>query len=164
MKTIIDYNGEDKWSRDAILERYDLYCEQLGIKKTDLSPDEYEQGETKWVYPVMDKVIKCIDQGDTACKLIGIELLEEDRRFPFGKLLKSNTARALRRADLSDQDKKRIRRRIVQMLVDGQVPHEYKEYAKLLKKVGIGEYKETIERHIGTENPYVLRYVKYLLG
>lgn len=164
MKTVRDYNGEGIWSRAAILQRYNHYCEQLGIEKSDLSPDEFEQGEIKWIYPVMDKVIKCIDQGDAACKLVGIEFIEEDQKFPFGKTLKSNTARDLRRATLSEHDKERIRKRVVHMLVEGHVPHEYREYARLLRKIGIAEYRETIQSCAGTESPYVLKFVRYLLA
>ena len=61
---------------------------------------------------------------------IGIEFIEQDQKFSFGKILKSNTARALRRTKLEEEDKKRIRQRLVSMLLTGNVPHEYKQYGK----------------------------------
>jgi hypothetical protein len=160
---INDFNGEDKWSRDAILERYNRYCRELGIDPSDLSPYETIQGDTKWIYPVMDEVIRCIDLGDAACKLIGIEFIEEDQGFSFGRILKANTARAIRRQNLSEEDKNRIRKRVIHMLVEGNIPREYREYARLLKKVGLADYRETVEKCAKTENPYVLKFAKYLL-
>jgi len=112
---------------------------------------EHTERDRHWVYPVMEKVIDGIEAGDPACVRIGIEFIEEDAKFPFGRILKSNTARALRRASLSDDQRQRIRRRVLGMLRAGNVPHEFREYAKLIKKVGLresemGEVPGTSER------------------
>ena len=64
-------------------------------------PREHREGQSRWVYPVMDAVIEGIERGDKASIAIGIDFVEEDARFPFGKTLKSNTARALRQAPLT---------------------------------------------------------------
>jgi hypothetical protein len=133
---LIDYNGDGRWTRKAILERYTRYAAELGIVACDLSPAERTERGRHWVYPVMEKVIQGIEAGDSACVRLGIEFIEEDARFPFGKLLKSNTARSLRRAPLSDEQRQRIRRRVLGMLRAGHVPHEFREYAKLVKKIG----------------------------
>ena len=110
----------------------------------------------------MDEVISGIEQGDAACRRIGIEFIEENRKFPFGRILKSNTARALRRSDLTADEKERIRQRLVAMLVEGNVPHEYKQYAKLLKKIGIGDHWNEIEKGIDRSNRYLIKYYDYL--
>ena len=160
---INDFNGEGKWSRDAILDRYACYCRELGIAERDLSPLEHTNGIDKWIYPVMDKVIEGIKEGDEACKRIGIEFIEEDTFFSFGKILKSNTARALRQTSLTEDIKERIRVRVVHMLLVGNVPHEYKEYAKLLRNVGLGDSKQEIEANVDRSNPYVMRYYRYFM-
>ena len=157
-----DYNGEGKWSKDEIIRRYNQYCQELKIAPADLSPVEHVEGEINWIYPVMDKVIAGIERGDAACRRIGIEFIGADRKVPVGKILKSNTARALRRSDLTAGEREAIRGRLVAMLIEGSVPHEYKQYAKLLKKVGIGEYWDEIEGRIDRSNRYVMRYYKYL--
>ena len=158
-----DYNGEGIWSRERILSRYARYCVDLNITNPlDLSPVESVDGAVKWIYPVMDKVIEGIEFGDSACRRIGIEFIEENRKFVFGKILKSNTARALRRSNLTFEEQERIRRRFVAMLIDGNVPHEYKQYAKLLKKIGVSDYWIEIENRIDKSNVYVMRYYKYL--
>jgi hypothetical protein len=158
-----DYNGEGVWTKNEIIHRYMQYCRKLAISKPiDLSPKEHIEGEVKWVYPVMDKVIDGIEQGDEACKRIGIEFIEENQKFVFGKILKSNTARALRRCYLTDEEKDKIRRRLVAMLIEGNVPHEYKQYAKLLKKIGVGDYWSEVENKINRSNGYVMKYYDYL--
>ena len=98
---LIDYNGEGRWSREAILDRYARYAAEMGIVPRDLSPMEHTEGDRHWVYSVMEEVIDGIEAGDPACVRLGIEFIEEDAKFVFGKILKSNAARALRRASLS---------------------------------------------------------------
>lgn len=160
---IRDYNGEGIWSVNEILRRYSLYCRELKIlNPLDLSPIERVEGDATWIYPVMEKVIAGIERGDAACRRIGIEFIEENQKFVFGRILKSNTARALRRSDLDDAEKDRIRRRAVTMLIEGNVPHEYKQYAKLLRKIGVGNYWNEIEKTINRSNGYVMKYYDYL--
>jgi hypothetical protein len=158
-----DYNGDGKWTKNEIIRRYALYCHELKVQHPiDLSPVEHVEGDVKWIYPVMDKVIAGIEQGDAACRRLGIEFIEEDSQFTFGKILKSNTARALRRSELTPPEQERISQRLVAMLIDGNVPHEYKQYAKLLKKIGIGEYWNEIEKRVNRSNEYVMKYYDYL--
>jgi hypothetical protein len=160
----IDYNGQGDWSSDAILQRYTLYCKQLQVNESnDLTPRTLVQGDKKWIWPVMEIVIQGIENGDIACKLIGIEFIEQDQKFSFGKILKSNTARSLRRTKLEEEDKQKIRLRLVNMLLAGNVPHEYKQYAKLLKKVGLENYREILENGVNRSNNYVMKYFNYLI-
>ena len=133
---VIDYNGEGRWSREAILDRYARYAAELGSADRDLSPLEHTEQGRRWVFPVMNEVIAGIEAGDPACVRLGLEFIEEDAKFTFGKILKSNTARALRRAPLTDEQRHRIRRRVFAMLRAGHVPHEFREYAKLVRTIG----------------------------
>ncbi len=155
---IIDYNGEGRWSLVGILARYEQLATDLRITKRDLSPREHLEGDRRWVYPVMDKVIEGIESGDAACIRIGIEFIEEDAKFPFGKILKSNTARALRRAELTEGQKQRIRRRVFGMLRDGHIPHEFREYAKLVRKIG---FDASEIPHCEVNNQFVGRFRRY---
>ena len=167
---IHDLNGEGRWTGEAIQERYREYCKKADVASplsllpmTHLGKDAAAR-DACWIYPVMDKVVAGIEHGDVACKWIGIEFIEEDPRVPFGRILKSNTARALRRVCLTDEDRERLGRRIVAMLIAGQVPHEFRQYAKLLKKTGIGPYWPTIEQEVDRNNRYVMRWYEYLKG
>ena len=160
---IRDYNGKGNWSKEEITHRYKKYCLELNFEKEfDLSPVEYAEGNIKWIHPVMMKIIEGIEKGDSACRKIGIEFIEEDSKFPFGKTLKSNAARALRRTALTRDEQERIRQRLINMLIEGNVPHEYKQYAKLLKKIGLGNYWNEIESGIDKSNGYVMKYIEYL--
>jgi hypothetical protein len=160
----IDYNGTGAWSREAILERYSQYAHTLKLTQLrDLTPQVYPPGSTNpsRIFSVMDEVIPGIEAGDLACIKIGIEYIEEDQHFVFGRTLKSNTARALRRATLSEEQAERVRQRIVNMLIDGLIFREYREYAKLLRKLGFEEWWPYIERNIDRQNPFVMRYYYY---
>ena len=160
-----DYNGTGEWSRDAILERYSQYAHALGITELrDLTPQVFPPGSARptHIYSVMDEVIPGIEAGDLACIKIGIEYIGEDQHFVFGRTLKSNTARALRRAPLSEEQAERVRKRIVNMLIDGLIFREYREYAKLLRTLGFEEWWPYIEQNVDRQNPFVMRYYHYL--
>jgi hypothetical protein len=110
----------------------------------------------------MEQVIAGIEAGDPACVELGLEFIQEDQKFPFGKILKANTARALRRALLDAGQVERIRDRVITMLIAGHVPHEFREYAKLLRKVGVGERWASVHEQLDQSNPYVMRFYRYL--
>ncbi len=157
---VIDYNGGGRWSRDEIIARYVSHAANVGSDPRDLSPMEHSENGRRWVYPVMEKVIEGIEASDPSCTQIGIEFIEEDAKFPFGKILKSKTARALRRTSLSDKQKRRIRHRVFGMLRAGHIPHEYREDAKLVRKIGF-EASEVPE--VATVNAYTKRFHEYFL-
>ncbi len=160
---IIDYNGSGRWTLEAIRRRYDEYARRLHVETPfDLTPREHEEGDKRWVYPVMEQVIRGIEAGDAACIELGIEFVEEDEKFPFGKILKAKAARGLRRAHLTAEQIERIRQRVIGMLVAGHVPHEFREYAKLLRKVGAGERWSAVHDRLDQANPYVMRFYEYL--
>jgi hypothetical protein len=109
----------------------------------------------------MERVIEGIERGDPACAELGIEFIEEDQSFPFGRILKSNAARALRRAGLTSAQQERIRKRVVAMLVAGHTPREYREYAKLARKIGLEGWWAQAEGQVNLANRYVRRYYDY---
>lgn len=162
MMEVLDYNGSGRWSIEGIQAKYAEYCQHLSQPPaTELAPHEHVNGDIKRVYPLMDRVIDDIEAADGACIAIGLDFIEEDQHFVFGKILKSNTARSLRRADLNETQKERVRKRVVAMLLAGKVPHEYKEYAKLLRKVGLGDWWPRIDSTVDKSNPYVMKYYRY---
>jgi hypothetical protein len=154
--------GTDRWSRTAIKERYRQYARQQGLEATrfDNEQDLASDGPNR-MYPVMETVIAGIEQADPACIEIGIEYIEDGPHLPFGKILKSNAARALRQAALSEEQIERLRKRILGLLIAGEVPHEYKQYARLIRKIGIGTWWPAIEAQAPRDNPYVMRFYQY---
>jgi hypothetical protein len=157
-----DYNGPGEWDLESVQRRYLQHAKKLGIKGVSgLAPRELAEGGVRWVYPVMDAVITGIERGDAACIELGVEFVESDHKQPFGRLLHSNTARALRRATLAPEQAARLRARVLSMLVAGHVPHEFKQYAKLLRHIGLGQAWETAKAQVDQANPYVMKYARY---
>lgn len=105
-------------------------------------------------HEVLGRVLAAADAGDAACVELLVEFVHEDRKMFAGKGYKA-------RAALTYGQEDRIRRRIVKMLLAGNVPYEFQEYAKLLRRVGLGEWGPVIEREAPAWNPYVARYVRY---
>src|ERR1700730_14461192 len=137
MIEIRDYNGAGEWTAAAIQERYLRLAKSIRQKELrDLTPATVTEGSVRWVYPVMDKVIVGIEAGDAACVELGVEFIERAGKQPFGRILHSNTARALRRATLKPAQIDRLRTCILAMLVKGLVPREFREYTKLLRRIG----------------------------
>ncbi|MFT7169349.1 MAG: hypothetical protein ACI80K_002487 [Paracoccaceae bacterium] len=156
-----DYNGSGRWSADQIIARYQTYTKRFKVSPRSVEPNATESGDTRWIYPVMERVIVGIEEGDVACAQIGVEFIEEDQSFPFGAILKSNTARALRRfPGLTKEQVRRIRARVVGMLTGGRVPREYREYSRLLRKVGVGDYGSAIAA-ASPRNRYAERALAY---
>lgn len=159
---IRDYNGKGDWSAAAVQARYVDHAGRYGVETPrPLAPMVCERGDTRWVYPIMEAIIDGILAGDTACAAIGVEFIEEDRKFPFGANLKARTARALRQSTLPDALSVRIRRRIVDMLIAGNTPREYREYAKLLRKTGFSELWSRLDAGVPRTNRHAMRYYRY---
>jgi len=159
---LVDYNGVGIWSAEAIQQRYREYANTFGMNPFQIEPRLHSEGGRTWVYPLMEQIISLIDAGDKAAIEVGIEFIQEDDYFVFGRILKSNTARALRRASLTSEQQARIRDRLVGMMLVGQVPHEWHEYKRLLRHVGVGSLWPVLENGIDRENEYVMRYYNYL--
>ena len=179
-----DADGIGKWSRAEIGRRYHAYCREFRCSPRDI---DFElagpyYGDRGWlnyyrdgplIMPVIRQVIEGIERNDPACIEIGVELIEEDARFAFGKLMKAYVANALRRAAacLSETQKRRIRERVVNLLVKGIVPHEMRQYARLVKRIGSGPqavFLAELHQHLTAigpaANPYALRFVRYLVN
>jgi hypothetical protein len=48
------------------------------------------------------------------------------------------------------------------MMLAGNVPHEFREYKRLLRKVGVAELWPKLDAEVDRENRYVMRYYDYL--
>ena len=160
---VIDYNGKGFWSVDEVLKRYTEYARVFGITQPrELTPLAHWTGDSKWIYPVMDRVIEGIEAGDLGCAELGIEFIQTNDSFPFGRIIKSNVARALRRTTLTEAQKERIRRRVIEMLEAGYLPREFRQYAKLARKLGLREFLPRIKQLTEfSSDAWVQRYCAY---
>jgi hypothetical protein len=70
------------------------------------------------------------------------------------------TGRELVAQESVEGEVRALRKRIVGMLLAGNVPHEFKQYVKLLRTIGIGDLWPAIEK-VPRSNPYVMRWYAY---
>lgn len=159
---ILSYNGSGDWSVEAVQSRYSLYCARLKVPEPrSLQPMTHRTADTTRIYPVMEPVIEGIKAGDPACAIIGVEFIEQDAGFAFGRSLKSRAARALRGCELPDALKTRIKYRVADMLAAGNTPREFKEYARLLRKLGFDDVWPRMSASAPLGNEYAMRYFAY---
>ncbi|HEX2553429.1 MAG TPA: hypothetical protein VHL98_07000 [Microvirga sp.] len=156
-------DGTGLWTHDAIRERYRRYCRAHHVQ----APPWPQAGwleERGWIAGVMDHLAERMKQGDLAAAEIGIEFIEEDGSFAFGRTTKCRVARALRHCRLTDGQMDRIRRRVIDMLGRGYMPREFREYARLLRRIGLGGHRAALERAAESGNAWVGWYGRYLRG
>ncbi len=160
---VIDYNGVGEWSAAGVQERYRRLAIELGVgQSAALEPLIHREGNRTWVFPLLNVFYPLIEAGDGAATEIGIQLIEEDHFFHFGRTLKIDMARALRKATLTSSQKQRLRKRIVAMLLSGNVPAEFREYKRLLRDLGMAGHWPEIEARIDRSNSYVMRHYQWL--
>lgn len=164
MTEIRDYNGIGRWSRESIESRFKSHSKSLGTTIERLEPQTAEEGSVKWVYPLMDAVVDGIEKRDPACIELGLELIEDSASMPFGMIIKSNAARALRRsADLLTEGQcNRIRKRVADMLISEYMPREFLQYVKLAKRIGFEREIHLVESNANLENRWVRHYLDQL--
>ena len=164
MTEIRDYNGKGRWSREAVESRFKSYSKSLGTTINTLEPRIYEEGSVKWIYPLAEAFAEGIEKQDPACIELGIELIEDSASMPFGMILKSNTARALRRtADLLTEDQRnRIRKRVTEMLISEYMPREFLQYVKLAREIGFDDEVSRVESEADLENRWIRHYLGQL--
>lgn len=155
----------DRWSQFEIERRYARYAkERAAANRRDLSPLEPEKEGSHWIYTPVHRIVEGIEAGDPMCRELGVEFIEESGTdTPFGPVLRSHVARALRRGDLPDALKSRLRARILELLASGSPGLEFKQYAKLLNSIGVTRAQlAEVESRIDPSDEHAMHYLKYL--
>lgn len=159
---MMDYNGDGEWAFESVIRRYEEYCRLFNVAmQRRLRPEIHGTGEERRAYPIMDPVNEGIREGDPACIALGIDFICESKSFPFGMTLKSNTARALRKATLTPSQLDRIRERLAHMLTTGYLPQEFRFYARLFRRTGLGEFEAQLLA-LEPRGHRMKRYVNYV--
>jgi hypothetical protein len=132
-----DYNGPSEWSLLSLQERYQKIASSMGCEPKELRPRIHKEGDTTWIYPVMDEIIDAAKLGDSPALELCLQLIEQDTSMPFGTILKSQAARALKKnsALLSLSQRQRIDARITDMDARNYKPREFKEYIRIQKRL-----------------------------
>lgn len=96
----------------------------------------------------VSKVAQAIKQGDRSAVAIGYSLLMEDPHLPFGKILKSNVARALKHHIelLNEHEKLGLAGKTAELLSLPFCPREAEDYCRLVKKMGRAVVSEAVIR------------------
>jgi hypothetical protein len=157
-----DLDGKAGWTVEELRRRYDRYCHLFNVDPRPLPSGDDWPSRRGLVVSFMDAFIQGMKEGDIACAEIGIELIEQDAGFAFGRIMKANAARALARCALTEDQKERIRARVVEMLIRGFMPHEFRDYARLLRRIGLAGHRERLERTFDPADPWAAWYVRYL--
>jgi hypothetical protein len=145
MTKVWNYNRDEEWAPEAVAQRYGRYCDEFGWpRQRELVAEAFTEACAMRIWPIMTPVNIGIKEDDPACTEIGIDFICERRSFPFGMTLKSNTARALRKATLTERQQDRIREGVAQMLLDGYLPQEYRFYSRLLRRTGLGQFRDAL--------------------
>jgi len=156
-------DGTGQWRNSEIIVRYRRWCMCLNQRPAGISATEGFYGERGWACVVVRQLVALMKTGDLAAAWIAIELIEEDGGFAFGRLLKAECARELRRMPLNEEQKQRIRQRVVTMLALGFVPHEFRQYSRLARHIGLGSAAQDLEALRAHPNPWVGWHIGYLL-
>lgn len=129
----------------------------------ELVPRTAQQGQSHWIYPVVEQVLDGAAAHDAACVQIAVDLVCSDERFTFGKVFKDRAANVLTHADLSQAQVDRLRARAIAMLRSGFVPPEFKRYARLVRRIGLAESRDELERLVPA-GARIAWYRSYLLA
>ena len=160
--TINDYNGTGRWTLISTRDRYYSLAATLGVHTPNFpEPYRHLSSRGEWIYPAMNGVIAQAEEGDRACVELGLELIETDQSMPFGRLIKIKAARMLRRADLFNDQMNRIRRRVLTIIDSNKICFEFRDYAKLLRSIGLPEDWREFCPNADSSNPCVHKYLLY---
>ena len=155
-----DLDNKDIWQFERVRRRYARYCARYHIDHVDLEVSAYDI-ERGWTAGIIDCLLERAKLGDLAAAQICIEMMEEDRGLAYGSIVKSNIPRALAKCELTIAHQERICKRVVEMLLRPFLPKEFRQYAWLARRIGLGKFEKKLHK-ADREDPWVNWYVLYL--
>jgi hypothetical protein len=105
------------------------------------------QHEALWVGAVFENLRCVVAEGDPGAICMAVNLIVKDPMWlPFGKLIKSDLARALRKqaGQIEPAQRLRIISLTIRLLKSEHMPREIEDYAKLIKKFPRSEYADSL--------------------
>jgi len=86
----------------------------------------------------MTEIARAIREGDRSAIILGYRVVMADPHLPFGKILKSNLARALKHHIelLTEDEKLELAGKTARLLSLPFCPREVEDYCRLVKKMG----------------------------
>ena len=161
----INYNHHGKWSVDAVKNRYaNLRIVSGGAEGFELEPRTYtNKGGMTWIYNIMEAVVDGVQLGDKACVQLSIDYIDDNLMDSTTGYIRERMARALRRAELTEHQKRQLATTFLKQLEQESLHKEFKEYCRLFKTIGVEPYRARIEKCARSEKQYIRRAVQRLL-
>ena len=132
---------------DATYQAKEKLLNQFGESIRSYFPTDRIEHEAIWISAVFDNLRASVAGGSPDAIDIAIFLIEKDPMWlPFGKLIKSDLARALKKnvAKISPAHREKIVAVVVRLLQSEHIPRELEDYAKLIKKFPPSEFGELV--------------------
>ena len=129
------------------MQRVDTLDELAILLQTDLSRYDID---SLMAHPglrldgAFTQVVRAIKGGGRPAAILACRLMMEDPHLPFGKLIKSNLARALKQQVdlLTEHEKLDLAGKTAALLSLPYCPREVEDYCRLVKKMG-GRFADT---------------------
>lgn len=115
----------------------------LGPRLRAYFPANAQDHPGVWLSQTFTGLAKAIEGGDAVAMSLACDLIHADPMLPFGKLIKSDLARALRKqaSKLLPGERTLIVATTLKLLKQDFAPRELEDYCKLLRKFRAEEYQ-----------------------
>lgn len=110
--------------------------DMLGSRLRGYLPADGHENPAIWVGQTFGRVKSAVAAGDTQAISLACELIKLDPMLPFGKLIKSDLARALKKqvSKISASERTQVLSAAATLLSQEFAPRELEDYCKLIKK------------------------------
>ncbi len=99
---------------------------------------------------------------DLGCAELGIEFIQTNDSFDFGRPSNQTSRVPCDARLLSNSKRKEFGGRVIEMLDTGYLPREFRQYAKLARKLGLREFLPRIKQVAAVSSDvWVQRYCAY---
>lgn len=136
----------------------------LGKSITEYFPTPPIHHEALWASAVFENLRKSVATGNAEAMEVATSFIEKDPiGIPFGKLIKSDLARALKKhvSQIPQSNRSKIIEVTVRLLKNEYSPRELEDYAKLVKKFPSSEYIDKINE-VATKSEKARKIQRYL--
>ena len=137
--------------------------EMLGLTLRAYFPMPDDAHPAIWVSRTFTNVAAAIAAGDARSVALACELIERDPMLPFGKLVKSTLARALKKqvSRILGPERRQVLGTTKKLLTQEFAPRELEDYCKLVKKFPPAEVAEML-KDVSPRNAKSAQLTKYL--
>lgn len=120
--------------------------ELLGVNLSRYYPEKEVEHPGIALSQLADNLRESVTKADALAIEDACKIISHDPHLPFGKLIKSNLSRALKKSAeyISSQDREKIVKVTAALLSLKFCPRETEDYCKLVRKLGVKEASKTL--------------------